>query len=77
MPLPVDEREFIAKYGELPTSEQIKQHQAEHPGVEKDWEDYWTESDKSVDMLERLYMFWMLRRGGVEWPQARASSDDG
>jgi hypothetical protein len=79
--IPVPESVYVAKYGKLPDKDEIKQIRAlwdakYNDNLDEEWRIYWRDSDKSVDILERYYLFWQTVRGGVEWPQARAGSDD-
>lgn len=79
---PIPESEYVAKYGKLPTGEgEIEElrelwNRKYELDFEEEWRVYWRDSDVSIDLLERLYMFWAAIRSGVEWPQARASSGD-
>ena len=79
--IPVPESVYVAKYGKLPDKAEIEQIRVlwdakYNDNLDEEWRIYWRDSDKSVDILERYYLFWQTVRGGVEWPQARAGSDD-
>lgn len=82
--IPVPESEYIEKYGKLPDKDEIAELRATYNAkfgprgfdLDDEWGTYWRNSDRTIDLLERLYIWWAAVRSGVERPQARAGSDN-